>query len=191
MENQDLHCKSNTSCYQYDSEQPAKCSTAPGFVMGLRSASALRQRRELHPHLRTQFPPVFSLTAYSVFAWPHAQWTNCASLHFSSGVMFLSNIITCLIGNLLTFSTLIFAFLWTGFLLLSDKLNASAVPSSWISIATILIEKITLGRIGKRRFWKLFPFHQHNTGDASVCSLPAKLFHFSFHHYYGGRGRFC
>lgn len=59
MESQDLHCKSNTSCCQYDPEQPAKRSTAPGSVMGLRSASALRQRRELHPHLRTQLPPFF------------------------------------------------------------------------------------------------------------------------------------
>lgn len=42
--------------------------SAPLSVMGLRSASALRHRRELHPHLRTQLPPVFSLTAYSVFA---------------------------------------------------------------------------------------------------------------------------
>lgn len=44
------------------------------------------------------------------------------------GLYFL--IITCLIGNLLTFSTLIFTFLWTGFLPLPDKLNASAVPSN-------------------------------------------------------------
>ena len=68
MESQDLHCKSSTSRCQYDPEQPAKCSTAPGSVMGLRSASALRHRRELHPHLRTQFPPAFSLTAYSFSA---------------------------------------------------------------------------------------------------------------------------
>ena len=68
MESQDLHCKSSTSRCQYDPEQSAKCSTAPDSVMGLRSASALRHRRELHPHLRTQLPPVFSLTAYSVFA---------------------------------------------------------------------------------------------------------------------------
>ena len=27
MESQDLHCKSNTSCCQYDPEQSAKCST--------------------------------------------------------------------------------------------------------------------------------------------------------------------
>ena len=68
MESQDLHRKSSTSRCQYDPEQSAKCSAAPDSVMGLRSASALRRRRELHPHLRTQLPPVFSLTAYSVFA---------------------------------------------------------------------------------------------------------------------------
>ena len=68
MESQDLHRKSNTSRCQYDPEQSAKCSAAPGSVMGLRSASALRHRRELHPQMRTQLPPVFSLTAYSVFA---------------------------------------------------------------------------------------------------------------------------
>ena len=68
MESQDLHRKSSTSRCQYDPEQSAKCFTAPGSVMGLRSALAPRHRRELHPHLRTQLPPVFSLTAYSVFA---------------------------------------------------------------------------------------------------------------------------
>ena len=69
MESQDLHCKSSTSRCQYDPEQPAKCSAAPDSVMGLRSASALRRRRKLHPHVRTQLPPAFSLTAYSLFSF--------------------------------------------------------------------------------------------------------------------------
>lgn len=69
MESRDLRCKSNTSCCQYGPEQPAKCSAAPDSVMGLRSASALRRRRKLHPHVRTQLPPAFSLTAYSLFSF--------------------------------------------------------------------------------------------------------------------------
>ena len=69
MESRDLRCKSNTSCCQYGPEQPAKCSAAPDSVMGLRSVSALRRRRKLHPHVRTQLPPAFSLTAYSLFSF--------------------------------------------------------------------------------------------------------------------------
>lgn len=80
---------------------------------------------------------------YKKYIWKWLfQFGDCISLHFRSGVMYLSNTIICLMGNLLTFSTLISTFLWMGFVALSYKLNASAVPSSCISIETILTEKI-------------------------------------------------